>query len=279
MALRRPVYLDAETLMALADYNDLKVPPPLTEVVEKAVKKRSAGAKVGWGAISGGGELGNDVELQTSYTIAPNEKASVSRVIDGLIAAGHTVEVSSEATLQKDDIVQIEGRVRLTAASLAGKMFYIFRMYLESTDQDIRNVDLGDITPEVMTLIQSVYLRNELVPIPVLVDVADTGLVPRVFVNLRPNLFVDSASIDQIEGDRRVLGTVRSLVEDGEDGYLSTEDWLLPDWEYLMKRLLMTEISGKVQELVNALKIDLPAKDVNAWIKGPAVVLDAVAVY
>lgn len=66
---------------------------------------------------------------------------------------------------------------------------------------------------------------------------------------------------------------------EGQDGYLSTEDWLLLDWEYLMKRLLMTEISDKVRELVDTLKIDLPAKDVHAWITGPAVILDAVAVY
>ena len=32
-------------------------------------------------------------------------------------------------------------------------------------------------------------------------------------------------------------------------------------------------------EIVASLKIDLPAKDIHAWIKGPAVVLDAVAVY
>ena len=84
---------------------------------------------------------------------------------------------------------------------------------------------------------------------------------------------------DQIEGDRRILGTVRNLVAPGDDGYVSTEDWLLPDWEYLVKRLLMTEISGKVQEIVESLEIDLPAKDIHAWIEGPAVVLDAVAVY
>ena len=48
MALRRPVYLDAETLMALADYHEL-VLPPLTEVVERAVEKRSASANVSGG--------------------------------------------------------------------------------------------------------------------------------------------------------------------------------------------------------------------------------------
>lgn len=278
MALRRPVYLDAETLMALADYHDLAV-PLLTDVVEKAVKKRSANAKASFAGIGGGGELGKDVERQTSFTIAPNEKASISKVIDGLIAGGHTVEVSNDATLKKDDIVEVEGQVLLTAASLAGKMFYILRMYLESTDQDIRDLDFNDVGPEAMALMQSVYFRNELVPIPMLVDVAKTGLGPRVLVNLRPNLFVGSATSGQIEGDRRILGTVRSIVGEDQDGYLSTEDWLLADWEYLMKRLLMTGISDKVQELVETLKIDLPAKDVHAWIQGPAVVLDAVAVY
>lgn len=264
--------------MALGDYHGLDM-PRLTDVIEKAVKRRSGNAKASFAGIGGGAELGRDVELQSSFTIAPTEKASVSKVIDGLLAGDHTVQVSEEAVLKKDDIVEVEGLVRLTAASLAGKMLYVLRKYLESTEQDIRDLVFSDIEPDVMALIQSVYLRNELVPIPVLVDVVGTGLAPRVLVNLRPNLFVDSATSDQIEGDRRILGTVRSLVDESDDGYVSTGDWLLADWEYLIKRLLMTDISDKVQEIVDSLKIDLPAKDIHAWIKGPAVVLDAVAVY
>lgn len=278
MALRRPFYLDAETLLALADYHELGIVPP-TDVVERSVKKRSANAKAGWGPVSGGGELGKDVEVQTSYSIAPTEKATVSKVIDRLIAGGHTVEASPQATLKKDDLVEVEGQLRLTAASLAGKMFYVLRKYLESTEQDIRDLDFSNIGLDLMRILQKTYFGNELVPIPILVDVEGAQLGPRVFVNLRPNLFVDAATSDQIEGDRRVLGTVRSLVGDDNDGYLSTEEWLLPDWEYLMKRMLMTDISDKVQELVDTLKIDLPAKDVHAWVKGPAVILDAVAVY
>lgn len=278
MALRRPLYLDAETLLALADYHDLDIAPPM-DVVERSTKKRSANAKAGWGALGARGELGKDVELQTSYTIAPNEKATVSKVIDRLIADGHTVLDVPDATLKKDDLVEVEGKLRLTAASLAGKVFFVMRKYLESTDQDLQDLDFSDVGPDLMRLLQKTYVGNELVPIPVLLDVDGANLGPRVFVNLRPNLFVDEATSDQIEGDRRVLGTVRSFVGDDEDGYLSTEEWLLPDWEYLMKRLLMVEISDKVQELVDTLKIDLPAKDVRAWIEGPAVMLDAVAVY
>lgn len=278
MALRRPFYLDAETLLALADYHDLGISPP-TDVVERSVRKRSANAQVGFGGVRGGGELGKDVEIQTSYSIAPNEKATVSKVIDMLIAEGYAVPTGSDATLKKDDLVEVEGQLRLTAASLAGKVFFVMRRYLESTDQDLQDLDFSDVGPDLMRLLQKTYVGNELVPIPILVDVDGANLGPRVFVNLRPNLFVDAATSDQIEGDRRVLGTVRSFVGDDEDGYLSTEEWLLPDWEYLMKRLLMVEISDKVQELVDTLKINLPAKDVHAWIKGPAVILDAVAVY
>lgn len=278
MALRRPLYLDAQTLLGLADYHELGIAPP-TDVVERSVKKRSANAKAGWGPVSGGGELGKDVEVQTSYSIAPSDKATVSKVIDRLIANGHTVEASPQATLKKDDLVEVEGQLRLTDASLAGKMFYVMRKYLESTDQDVRDLDLSDIGPDLMGILQKTYFGNELVPIPILVDVEGSKLGPRVFVNLRPNFFVDAATSAQIEGDRRVLGTVRSFVGEDDDGYLSTEEWLLPDWEYLMKRLLMVEISDAVQELVETLQIDLPAKDVRAWIKGPAVILDAVAVY
>ena len=185
MALRRPVYLDIETLMALGDYHGLDM-PRLTDVVEKAVKKRSGNAQASFAGIGGGAELGKDVELQSSFTIAPTEKASVSKVIDGLLAGEHTVPVSEEAVLKKDDIVEVEGLVRLTAASLAGKMLYVLRKYLESTEQDIRDLDFSDIEPDVTALIQPVYLRNELVPIPVLVDVVGTGLAPRVPGARRP---------------------------------------------------------------------------------------------
>lgn len=278
MALRRPVYLDAETLMALADYHDLDV-AQLTEVVEKSSKKRSANAKAGFGMLTGGGELGKDVELQTSYTIEPSEKATVSKIIDGLIAGGHTVAASPEATLQKDAIIEVEGEVQLTAASLAGKILYVLRKYLESTEQDIRHLDFGEVESEVLTLFQAVYVGNELVPIPLLVEVAGTELKPRVLVNLRPNLFVESAMMDQIEGERRILGTIRNIVGEGNHGYLSTEEWLLSGWEYLLKRMVMTQIDDTVQDLVDALAVDLPAKDVYAWIDGPAVILDAVAIY
>ncbi|UVN56310.1 hypothetical protein [Streptomyces albus] len=48
MALRTPLYLDTDTLLAQADYPEIEV-PQREEVVEKTLKKRSGGGKFGIG--------------------------------------------------------------------------------------------------------------------------------------------------------------------------------------------------------------------------------------
>jgi hypothetical protein len=69
------------------------------------------------------------------------------------------------------------------------------------------------------------------------------------------------------------------LIDGGGEGFLSSEEWLLHDWEHLMKRMLMTRISQEIQNLVNAFELELPADDVKAWLEGPAILVDVVAVY
>jgi hypothetical protein len=46
-----------------------------------------------------------------------------------------------------------------------------------------------------------------------------------------------------------------------------------------MKRMLMTTMDDVVGNLAASVNIDLPVDDVQAWIEGPAVVIDAVMVY
>lgn len=41
----------------------------------------------------------------------------------------------------------------------------------------------------------------------------------------------------------------------------------------------MTHISDVVRDLVEKVQLDLPAEDVHAFIAGPAVVIDAIALY
>lgn len=58
----------------------------------------------------------------------------------------------------------------------------------------------------------------------------------------------------------------------GDDRYFSAVEWLLHDWEYLMRRI-MTQI----KDVVEKLDVEMPADDVRAHIAGPAIVVDAIA--
>lgn len=278
MALKNPVYLDLETLLAQAEYNDVQVPVQ-ADIVEKTVKQRSGNAKLGYGGLGAGGSTGSEVEFQTSYAMTPTQKATVSKVIDGLIRADVVSTAHASKSLVKDDLFELEGTARITAASLAGKLFNLLLQYLKDSDRDITEVQFTDIAPDIKQLMQKVYLGNELVPIPLLVELENTGLEQKVFVNLRPSFFIESASMDRIEGEMRVLGTIRNLVAGGDEGYLSSEEWLLHGWEYLMQRMMMLNLNEQVEGLAAALKLDMPKDDVHAWIKGPAIVIDAIAIY
>lgn len=88
-------------------------------IVEKTTKRRSGGGKLtlGWGAGAGvDASRGTDVERQATYSLEPNLKANISKVIDGLIASGDVKTLPmSDTVLSRDDLVEIEGRTRITA--------------------------------------------------------------------------------------------------------------------------------------------------------------------
>jgi hypothetical protein len=176
--------------------------------------------------------------------------------------------------------VQIEGKTRITAASLAGKMFFILRRLMDTVDANLdslRNLDVNDLP--FAEQLQQVYLRNELLPIPILLELTGSNLPQKVYINVPPDHFLGEASANRIEGELRVLGSVSRLIPEGADGYLSAEQWLLHDWEHMMRRFMMTGVDEIVRELVSHFNLDLPAEDVHAYIAGPAIVVDAIGLY
>lgn len=280
MPLRTPIYLDIETLLSQAEYHEINVPRQ-ADIVEKTVRKRSGRGRVGMSGVGVDASVGKDVEQQTTYRLEPQVKATVSRVIDSLAQIkAVTVNPDEGTALAKDDLVEIEGLTRITGASLAGKMFFIFRRLMEAADGDPDDIfDLDIDSLPIAEQLKQVYLLNELLPIPVLLEMTRTNLPLKVYINVRPNHFVDAASSDRVEGDLRVLGTVTRLIPGGDEGFFSAEEWLLHDWEYLMRRQLMTQVDEVVKEMVTGLELDLPAEDVHAHISGPALVVDAIALY
>ncbi|MFE9222886.1 hypothetical protein ACFYN3_42325 [Streptomyces lavendulae] len=281
MALRSPIYLDTETLLSQAEYYDIEIPRQ-AEIIEKTVRKQTGGGKAGMGGFALEGSRGTDVEFQSTYSLAPKQKATFSKVIDALINDARAVKVDpdGETALVRDDLVQIEGTTRITAASLAGKMFFILRRLMDAAGADLdslRNLDANNLP--LAEQFQQVFLRNELLPIPILLELTGSNLPQKVYINVPPDHFLGEASANRIEGELRILGSVSRLIPGGGDGYLSAEQWLLHDWEHMMRRLLMTEVDGHVRELVSHFNLSLPAEDVHAHIAGPAIVVDAIGIY
>ncbi|MEU1502777.1 hypothetical protein [Streptomyces sp. NPDC005732] len=282
MTLRSPSFLDLETLLSQAEYHEIDVPVAM-DIVETTVSKRSGGGKAGVGAIAVNGSAGSDFQYQSTYSLAPREKATVSRVIDGLIRENAVqVNPTGELALSKDVLVEIEGTARITAASVMSKVFFLFRRLMLSRDindlNELANLDLEDT--DVAEAIRQVYLQNELLPLPVLLELSGSPMPHKVYVNVRPDFFIDDASADRLEGDLCVLGSVSRLIPEGD--YRVTDEWLLHGWEFLMRRIMMAQIQDDLEEVTQQLQrlgLHVPDDDVHAYLSGPAVVIDAIALY
>ncbi|MFJ5293057.1 hypothetical protein [Streptomyces sp. NPDC088348] len=97
---------------------------------------------------------------------------------------------------------------------------------------------------------------------------------------MRPDFFIDEASADRLEGDLRVLGSVSRLISSVQ--YRVTDEWLLHGWEFMMRRIMMAQIQDDLEEVTRQLQrlgLDVPDDDVHAYISGPAIVIDAIALY
>lgn len=248
-----------------------------TDVVERAARKGSLSGSAGFGPLQGGAERGRETEVQRSYSLDPQTKAVVSRAIDELILAKHITRPDPERALSKGDAIELDGWSRLTPASMVGKMLHLCLRTIQTTDQDISTLDFAKIQPELMGEFKKIYAGNEVLPIPILLELTDTGLDIRTFVSLDANNFVDLAGVDRVEGDVTVLGTVSQIIDKGKG--LNTERWLLDGYEWLLRRVLMTKIDDVIAQATGAFDVEFDESEVGHVIQGPAIVVDGVAVY
>lgn len=290
MALRSPVYLDLNTLLALAQYHRIDVPVAM-DVVMRSSRSRELGASAapsGVGLKAGGSK---NVEYQSSYSLTPQQKAVASQAIDGLQKAR---VLAADDELSKDSLVEMSGEAVMTACSVAAKAFFIIRDGLKREANLDTIAALKSMPPEVWQSAKSVYIDNRPVPLPLLLELKNpqTPARPRphrrkiqppipftgrVLISLKPDFFVDVAAIDRVKDSKTILGQVPLLVPD--DDYQQTDEWLLSGWEWMTRRILMTQTGDVIKTLVE--KLDIPVNDesVCEYISGPAIVVDAVAVY
>lgn len=277
MALRNPVFLDMETLAAHADYHEIRYPVP-TDIVEKSTQGRSGEASAQVAGIGVRGKGGRDVELQKSFTLAPKDKAVVSRVLDALVEEGH-VRIDAADGLSRDDLVELEGESSLHQCSVVGKLMHIALLAMQGAHVDLSNLNADALEPEFLKHAKHAFVDNALLPIPLLMRLDGTDSEHAIYLDIEPGHFVGARSIDDIEGEIRVFGTVSKLIDDGD--FYSAERWLLPGWERQMRRLLMasSKITEQVDSISKLFDVDAVNDQVEPFLRGPAVVVSVTAVY
>ncbi|MFE5828300.1 hypothetical protein ACFQ7B_42120, partial [Streptomyces erythrochromogenes] len=77
-------------------YYDIDVPRQ-AEITEKTVQKRTGGGKAGMGGFALEGSKGADAGFQSTYTLAPKQKATYSKVIDALVNEAGAVKVGPDS--------------------------------------------------------------------------------------------------------------------------------------------------------------------------------------
>lgn len=277
MTLRNPVYLDLETLEALAQYHEVDFPLP-ADVVERTTQGRSAEAGAKFGPFNAAGKGGTDVELQRSYSLTPRHKTVVSRTLDDLIRKNH-VRTDVSSGVSRDELVLFEGNSSLMPSSTMGKLMHIALLALKDTEgADISQLNAQELEPGFMQHAKRAFLDNDLLPIPLLLRLQTPADWPSVYVNLEPGNFLESRSIDDVEGEIRVFGTVDKIIDEGD--FYSAEKWLLPGWERDMRRVLMTtDIEQFFHSTASLFDVEVPEEDTKPYLSGPALLITAIAAY
>lgn len=215
----------------------------------------------------------------------------------------------------RDQLVEMTGTMKLSPVSSIGKIMNVMLQLVGHKDVDIddlfsrssmdaagrpssdgadeEGVDADepraaaapeDIPVQAQEILKAVYLRNEIPEIPTLFkfELDEEDAPWSVFINCEPSHFVGDgpAATDSIEGEVTVVGVVRELVgDDPSDGFISTERWTLHGWERTMRAMLRVRMDDLVDSLIPQLHSEWGAADASYYIKGPAVVIDAVAIF
>ncbi|MCG7310977.1 hypothetical protein [Brachybacterium sp. ACRRE] len=215
----------------------------------------------------------------------------------------------------RDQLVELTGTMKLSPVSSIGKIMNVMFQLVGHKDIDLNEIfsrpsseatgrpspdeadgenlaadeptaptDPENIPAQAQEIFKAVYLRNEIPEIPTLfkLELDEEDAPWSVFINCEPGHFVGdgAAATDSIEGEVTVVGVVREFVgEDPSDGFISTEPWTLHGWERTMRAMLRTRMDDLVQSLIPQFDPGWQAGDESYYIKGPAVVIDAVAIF
>lgn len=272
MPIRNPKYLDQELLQNAADYYEISYDVE-TQIVETGKTTSSLGGKLKLGianlGVEGGGEGSDSSEYQSTYAMPAKPLRMMNDVIDQTSNKGHVKTCSDfEEGISKGDLVELDGFLKLSAASEVGNIMSKFLPAVASA---------GGKLPEAqqMAMFADMFAGSS-APSRQLYELEpESDSEIRVFLAIEADQFFRSNGFEDIESDVSVFGTVERLV--GENASMSLERWLLPDMDRSMRRMMKKQGLDKMLEGITGM-VSVDLEDAKA-VKGPAMEIRVMAVY
>lgn len=268
MPMRNPVYLDQEILLNAADYHGIDY------AVETQVKEKGTTSADGEGSLSVpgvGGKVrrGKATELETSYAMP----AKPLRVMNDVIDAAQSQELlrhieDGTRGITKGDLVEMEGHLELSAASEVGNIMGRFLPAVAAGGGELQPAAQAKLMAEMVA--SSPATSRQLFELEL-----DDDAGVRVFLAVDPAHFFRNNTLEDLEGEVTVFGTVERIVPEGAQ--ISTERWLLPDMDRSMRRLFKKQGLEKMLEGLEAM-VSVDTSQAKS-IEGPAVEIRPIAIY
>lgn len=270
---RSPLYLDLDTLVPLANYHDIEV------MVDVQVSQRDLGQKsgnLGFRAsvplpgspgVEAGGSRGSESEVTQARTVKDTPASALNRLLDTLELHNGVVTDLSTQTVTKRQLVELDGEWEVAPATDVGAFLAeLMNLMVQHPEAMAKG---AEPPAEAMSLMTAGPQRGSIV----LDRVSDDSEASRTLVLLDAEHFVRGSSMDDLEGERTIFGSIDTLV--GEDQDYSLEKFFMSGISRAVRRMFDPAelLQGVSEGFGRSLSVD------DLRLKGPLVVVKAVAVY
>lgn len=269
---RSPLYLDTATLVPLANYHDIEV------MVDVQVSQRDLGqqsGKAGFRAslplpaspgVEAGGSRGSESEVTQARTVKDTPASALNRLLDRLELDNGVVTDLSAQTVTKRQLVELDGEWEVAPATDVGAFL---AGLVNLMVQHPNAMTSAEPPAEFMSLMTAGPQGGSIV----LDRISDDPEASRTLVLLDAENFVRGSTMDDLEGERTVFGSIDTLV--GEDQDYSLEKFFMSGISRAVRRMFDPAelLQGVSEGFGRSLSVD------DLRLKGPLVVVKAVAVY
>lgn len=269
MQFRSPVYINENSLADIADAYDVDTRETVA-VTEREASSRSGGGALRARVVEVRGDRGSERETEETFTRQRSAISLLDKVLEKAHLQGDIVTDGVAAT--RGSLLEVEGVLRPSRATEFVDMVRMFLPHLETL-----MAAMPGMQPEQGALLTQVLeeIGNPDNPSLWELEREEDG-APRVLVQLSNQHLWRESSMDDVEGDRTLLGLVDALVGDGQE--FSLEKHLMPGLNRGARRALPTDaMEGMLRSVVQ--RPGGTAPEVSLTIPGPLFVVRAVAIY